>query len=177
MSIQQTTIKASTLLTVLCLSATLAITSCGKKDTATTSTSTTTTTTPEATAPAPGASTAPTAGTAPTTGAAPTAGTAAPLSATEKTQLTAAKVALVTTNNAVKTGDMAKVKTQFDKFSGLFPAVEPILKAKAGANYPAIASGIAEVKTAMTGGKLDKAKAQEGLTAAIKAMTAVIDKK
>jgi hypothetical protein len=176
MSIQQTTIKASTLLTVLCLSATLAISSCGKKDTATTSTSTTTTTTPEATAPAPGAPTAPATGTAPT-GAAPTAGAAAPLSLAEKTQLTTAKTALVMTNSAVKGGDMAKVKTQFDKFSGLFPAVEPILKAKAGASYPAIASGLAEVKTAMTGGKLDKAKAQEGLNAAIKAMTAVIDKK
>ena len=173
MSIQQTTIKASTLLTVLCLSAALTITGCkgGKKAETTTSTTTETTT------PATGASTAP--ATTPATGgaAAPTAGAAAPLSATEKTQLTTAKTALVMTNSAVKSGDMAKVKTQFDKFSGLFPAVEPILKAKAGANYPAIASGIAEVKTAMTGGKLDKAKAQEGLNAAIKAMTAVIDKK
>jgi hypothetical protein len=173
MSIQQTTIKASTLLTVLCLSAALTITGCkgGKKAETTTTTSTTETATP-----ATGASTAP--ATTPATGAAaPTAGAAAPLSATEKNQLTAAKVALVTTNSAVKSGDMAKVKTQFDKFNGLFPAVEPILKAKAGANYPTIASGIAEVKTAMTGGKLDKAKAQEGLNSAIKAMTAVIDKK
>ena len=175
MSIQQTTIKASTLLTALCLSAALAITSCGKKEAATTTTSTTTTSTPAATTPAattPDATT-PVAGT-PTT---PATGAAAALSATEKTQLTAAKTALVMTNSAVKGGDMAKIKTQFEKFSGLFPAVEPILKAKAGDSYPAIASGIAEVKTAMTGGKLDKAKAQEGLTAAIKAMTAVIDKK
>jgi hypothetical protein len=175
MSIQQTTIKASTLLTALCLSATLAITSCGNKEAATT-TSTTTTTTPAATTPA---ATTPATGaaTTPATGAAPTTGAAAPLSATEKTQLTAARTELVKTNSAVKGGDMAKVKTQFEKFSGLFPAVEPILKAKAGASYPAIASGIAEVKTAMTGGKLDKAKAQEGLNAAIKAMTTVIDKK
>jgi hypothetical protein len=174
MSIQQTTIKASTLLTVLCLSAALTITGCkgSKKAETTTSTSTTETTTP-----ATGASTAPATTTPATGAAAPTAGAAAPLSATEKNQLTAAKVALVTTNSAVKSGDMAKVKTQFEKFNGLFPAVEPILKAKAGSNYPTIASGIAEVKTAMTGGKLDKAKAQEGLNSAIKAMTAVIDKK
>jgi hypothetical protein len=171
MSIQQTTIKTSTLVTMLCLSAALAITGCkGKQAETTTSTTTTETTTP-----ATGASTPP--ATTPPTSAAPTAGAAAPLSATEKTQLTTAKTALVMTNSAVKSGDMAKVKTQFEKFSGLFPAVEPILKAKAGANYPAIASGIAEVKTAMTGGKLDKAKAQEGLNSAIKAMTAVIDKK
>ena len=169
MSIQQTTIKASTVLTVLCLSAALTITSCGKKDAATT-TSTTTTTTPAATTPA---ITTPATGTSTT----PATGAAAPLLATEKAQLTAAKTALVMTNSAVKGGDMAKVKTQFEKFNSLFPAVEPILKAKAGANYPTIASGIAEVKTAMTSGKLDKAKAQEGLTSAIKAMTAVIDKK
>ncbi len=163
MSIKQTTIQASTLLTVLCLSAALTITSCGKKD-KTTTTTTTESATPAATAPATGASTAP-------------AATAAPLSAPEKAQLTPVRTALVMANSAVKSGDITKAKAQFTKFSSLYPAVEPVLKAKAGANYAAISSGIEEVKTAMGAATPDKAKAGEGLTAAIKGMTAVIDKK
>lgn len=163
MSIKQTTIQASTLLTVLCLSAALTITSCGKKD-KTTTTTTTESVTPAATAPATGASTAP-------------AATAAPLSAPEKAQLTPVRTALVMANSAVKSGDITKAKAQFTKFSSLYPAVEPVLKAKAGANYAAISSGIEEVKTAMGAATPDKAKAGEGLTAAIKGMTAVIDKK
>ena len=168
MSIKQTTIQASTLLTVLCLSAALTITSCGKKD-KTTTTTTTESATPAATTPATGASTAP-AATAP-------AATAAPLSAPEKAQLTPVRTALVMANSAVKSGDITKAKAQFTKFSSLYPAVEPVLKAKAGANYAAISSGIEEVKTAMGAATPDKAKAGEGLTAAIKGMTAVIDKK
>ena len=163
MSIKQTTIQASTLLTVLCLSAALTITSCGKED-KTTTTTTTESATPAATAPATGASTAP-------------AATAAPLSAPEKAQLTPVRTALVMANSAVKSGDITKAKAQFTKFSSLYPAVEPVLKAKAGANYAAISSGIEEVKTAMGAATPDKAKAGEGLTAAIKGMTAVIDKK
>jgi iron uptake system EfeUOB component EfeO/EfeM len=163
MSIKQTTIQASTLLTVICLSAALTITSCGKKD-KTTTTTTTESVTPAATAPATGASTAP-------------AATAAPLSAPEKAQLTPVRTALVMANSAVKSGDITKAKAQFTKFSSLYPAVEPVLKAKAGANYAAISSGIEEVKTAMGAATPDKAKAGEGLTAAIKGMTAVIDKK
>lgn len=163
MSIKQTTIQASTLLTVLCLSAALTITSCGKKD-KTTTTTTTESATPAATAPATSASTAP-------------AATAAPLSAPEKAQLTPVRTALVMANSAVKSGDITKAKAQFTKFSSLYPAVEPVLKAKAGANYAAISSGIEEVKTAMGAATPDKAKAGEGLTAAIKGMTAVIDKK
>ena len=163
MSIKQTTIQATTLLTVLCLSAALTITSCGKKD-KTTTTTTTESATPAATAPATSASTAP-------------AATAAPLSAPEKAQLTPVRTALVMANSAVKSGDITKAKAQFTKFSSLYPAVEPVLKAKAGANYAAISSGIEEVKTAMGAATPDKAKAGEGLTAAIKGMTAVIDKK
>ncbi|WP_373544916.1 hypothetical protein [Chamaesiphon sp.] len=167
MSIKQTTIQASTLLTVVCLSAALTITSCGNKDKS--ATTTTDSATPAATAPTTGASTAP-AATAP-------AATAAPLSATEKAQLTPVKTALVMANSAVKSGDITKAKAQLTKFSSLYPAVEPVLKAKAGANYAAISSSIAEVKTAMGAATPDKAKAGEGLTAAIKGMTAVIDKK
>ncbi|WP_310425929.1 hypothetical protein [Chamaesiphon sp. VAR_48_metabat_135_sub] len=158
-----TTIKASSLLTVLCLSAALTITSCGKKVETTEPAGK-----PEAAAPTTGASTAPTA-TAPAAGAA--------LSPAEKLKLTPVKTALVMANTAVKGGDMTKAKSQFDKFSGLWPAVEPMVKAKAGASYPMIASGLEMVKTAMGSATPDKAKAGEGLTSAIKAITAVMDKK
>jgi iron uptake system EfeUOB component EfeO/EfeM len=174
MSIKQTKIQASTLLTGLCLSGALLISSCGNKDKSATTTTTSTSTDPAVTTPATttttGASTAPVA-TAPATGG------GAALSATEKAQLTPAKTALVMANSAVKSGDITKAKAQYTKFSSLLPAVEPILKAKAGANYPAIESGLAEVKAAMSSATPDKAKAGEGLTAAIKGMTAVIDKK
>ena len=153
MSIKQTTVRASTLLTLLCLSAALTITSCGKKDKV--------------------ATTEPAA----TTGASTPATGAAALSAAEKAQMTSAKTALVVANSAVKSGDMTKAKAQLTKFNGLFPAVEPVLKAKGGANYSTISSGIEQVKAAMSSATPDKAKAGEGLTAAIKGMTAVIDKK
>ena len=168
MSMQLTTVKVSSLLTVLCLSAAL-ITSCGKKtETTTDSTTSTTTTTPAA-------STAPATTTPAAT--APAAGAGAPLSAAEKTQLTPVKTALVMANTAVKTGDMTKAKAQFDKFNTIWPTVEPIIKAKAGASYPMISSGLEMVKTAMSGATPDKAKAGEGLTTAIKAMDTVINKK
>jgi iron uptake system EfeUOB component EfeO/EfeM len=158
-----TKINASSLLTVLCLGAALTITSCGNKDAATTDPAAVK---PDATAPA---ATAP-AATAP-------AATAAALSPAEKTQLTPVKTALVMANTAIKSGDMTKAKAQFDKFSGLWTVVEPMVKAKAGASYPLITGGIEMVKTAMGGPTPDKAKAGEGLTAAIKAITAVMDKK
>jgi iron uptake system EfeUOB component EfeO/EfeM len=167
MSIQQTTIKASTLLTVLCLSAALAITSCGKKNKTETTETTTKTETSAAT---------PATGTAPAA-TAPAAGAGGALSAAEKTQLTPVKTALVMANSAIKSGDIAKAKTQFAKFSSVWPTVEPLVKAKAGANYAAISSGIEMVKTAMGSATPDKAKAAEGLTSTIKAMNAVIDKK
>jgi hypothetical protein len=154
-----TTIKTTSLLTVLCLSAALTITSCGKKD------KVAETTEPAATAPA---ATTPVA-TAPAAGGA--------LSVAEKAQLTPVKAALVMANTAVKGGDMTKAKTQFDKFSGLWTAVEPMVKAKAGASYPMISSGIDMVKTAMGSATPDKAKAGEGLTSAIKAIDAVMNKK
>ncbi len=177
MSIQSTTFKASSLLTVLCLSAALTITSCGSKDktaetpATSTSTSTTTTTTPAATEPA---ATTPAATTTTTTTPAAAGGA---LSATEKAQLTPVKTALVMANTAVKSGDMTKAKAQFDKFNTLLPAVEPILKAKAGASYPAIESGISMVKTAMGSATPDKAKAGEGLKTVIDGMNALLAKK
>jgi hypothetical protein len=164
MSMKLTTIKTSSLLTVICLSAALTITSCGgKKDKDTAATiepPTTPATAPAATTPA---ATAPAAGGA--------------LSVAEKAQLTPVKTALVMANSAVTSGDMTKAKAQFEKFNGLWKMAEPMVKAKAGASYPLIASGLEMVKTAMGSATPDKAKAGEGLTSAIKAITAVMDKK
>lgn len=169
MSMKLTTIKTSGLLTVICLSAALTITSCGKKDKDTAATieppTTPAATTPAATTPA---ATTP-AATAPAAGGA--------LSVAEKAQLTPVKTALVMANSAVTSGDMTKAKAQFEKFSGLWKMAEPMVKAKAGASYPMIASGLEMVKTAMGSATPDKAKAGEGLTSAIKAITAVMDKK
>jgi ribosomal protein S20 len=165
MSMKLSTLKVTSLLTVLCLSASLTVTSCGKKDKV-------------ETAETPAKTEAPAAGTAPAPGAkteAPAAGAGGALSDAEKKQLTPVRGALTMTNMAVKAGDMAKAKTQFDKFSGLWTTVEPIVKAKAGASYPAIESGIKMVTTAMGAG--DKAKAGEGLGMAMKALDAVMNKK
>jgi hypothetical protein len=153
MSMKLTTFRATSLLTALCLSAALTVTSCGKKDKVET--------------PAPG-------------GAPPAAvGADKPLSAADKLKLAPVKTSLVMANTAVKGGDMTKAKAQFEKFNGLWTTVEPMLKSKAGASYPMIASGIEMFKTSMVGGPNgpDKAKAGEGLTSAIKAITAVMDKK
>jgi iron uptake system EfeUOB component EfeO/EfeM len=168
MTNKQNTIRTSTLLTALCLSAALTITSCGKKstDTATTSASTS----PEATTPATGASTAPTTTT-------PAASTGGALSVADQAKLTPVKAALTMANSAVKSGDMAKAKTQFEKFSGMWTTVEPMVKAKAGASYPAIESGINMVKTAMGSATPDKAKAGEGLKAALDGINALMSKK
>ncbi|WP_373539277.1 hypothetical protein [Chamaesiphon sp.] len=156
----------------------LLISSCGNKEATTTTTTTTTTdpavTTPAAT-PATTAPTAPVATTPATT--APAASAGAPLSAAEKAQLTPARTALVMANSAVKSGDITKAKAQYTKFSALLPALQPILKAKAGDSYPAIESSLAQVSTAMSSATPDKTKAGEGLTAAIKGMTALIDRK
>ena len=148
---------------MLCLSAALTMTSCGKK------------TTPTATDSATTPTTGTTSTTTTTTTGATTAGGA--LSATEKAQLTPVKTALVMTNTAVKSGNMTKAKAEFNKFTTLLPAVEPMLKAKAGANYPAIDSGINMVKTAMGSATPDKAKAGEGLKTALDGINAVLAKK
>jgi hypothetical protein len=160
-----TTFRATTLVTVLCLATTLTVTSCGKKDKAETSTTETTKT--ETTAPATtGSSTPPAAG-----------GADKPLSAADKVKLTPVKTALTMANTAVKGGDMTKAKAQFDKVSGMWPMVSPMLKEKAGAAYPAIESGFNMVKTTMGSATPDKAKAGEGLTSAIKGISAVMEKK
>jgi hypothetical protein len=131
-----TTFRATSLLTALCLSAAVTVTSCGKKDKVD-----------------------------------------KPLSAADKMKLTPVKTALTMANTAVKGGDMGKAKAQFDKVSGMWPMVSPMIKEKAGASYPAIENGFNMVKTAMGSATPDKAKAGEGLTAAIKGISAVMEKK
>jgi LysM repeat protein len=168
-----TTLKTASLVTALCLTTALTISSCGQKtETTTETTKTETTASP---APATGespAATTTTASPAPAAGSADTA-----LSAAEKAQLTPVKAALTMANTAIKGGNIAKAKESFTKFSSLWPAVEPIVKAKAGASYPAISSGIEMVKTAMEATTPDKAKAGEGLKTALDAMNALLAKK
>jgi hypothetical protein len=153
-----TTFRATSLLTALCLSAAVTVTSCGKKDKVETTETTKTETTGSTTTPAAG-------------------GTDKPLSAADKMKLTPVKTALTMANTAVKGGDMGKAKAQFDKVSGMWPMVSPMIKEKAGASYPAIENGFNMVKTAMGSATPDKAKAGEGLTAAIKGISAVMEKK
>ncbi len=176
MSIKLISVNAAKLATALLLVTSVSLTSCGKKEAADTATDAAKTATDAAKTADDAAKTA---GDAAKTaaGAAKTAGAGVPLSAAEKTQLTPVKVALVGANTAVKTGDMTKAKTQFAKFSGLWTTVGPMVKAKAGDNYPAIESGIDMVKTAMGGATPDKAKAGEGLNMAIKAIDAVMNRK
>ncbi len=88
-----------------------------------------------------------------------------------------AKGALVMADAAVTKGDMKAAKTQFDKFSTIWPTVEPMVKASAGDKYPAIESGLAMVKTAMGAAKPDKAEAGKGLKTAIAGLNAVMAKK
>jgi hypothetical protein len=158
-----TTFRATGLLTALCLSAALTVTSCGKKDKVETPDLGAK---PEAGAPATGGANAPTAG-----------GADKALSAADKLKLAPVKTALTMANTAIKGGDMTKAKAQFDKVSGAWPLVSPMLKEKAGPAYPAIETGINMVKTAMGSATPDKAKAGEGLSAAIKGISAVMDKK
>jgi hypothetical protein len=157
-----TTVKATSLLTVLCLAATLTMTSCGKNDKAAEEPAST------PSAPPTGSVNAPP----------PAVGADQVLSPTEKAQLTPIKTALTMANSAVKGGDLKKAKEQFDKFDTLWKVAEPMVKSKAGASYPLIASGLEMFKTSMAkSGAPDKAKAGEGLTAAIKAIDALINKK
>jgi hypothetical protein len=181
MSIKLISLNAAKLATALLLVTSVSLTSCGNKDAANTTTDAAKTATDAAKTAEDAAKTAgdaaKTAGGAADDAAKSAASTGAPLSAAEKAQLTPVKVALVGANTAVKTGDMTKAKTQFDKFSGLWTTVKPMVKAKAGASYPAIESGINMVKTAMSGAAPDKAKAGEGLNMAIKGIDAVMNKK
>lgn len=178
MSINFNTIKVTSLLTVLCLSTSLTMTSCKKDKVAEAPgepAKTAAGAVKDAAGAAGGAATGAAAGAAGAVkdAAGAVAGTA--LSPEEKTKLAPVKGALVMANTAVKAGDMTKAKAQFEKFSGMWTAVEPMVKAKAGASFPAIEAGIKMVTTAMGSG--DKAKATEGLGMAMKAIDAVTNKK
>jgi hypothetical protein len=172
MTINTTKLKASGLVATLVLAGSLGLTACNS-GTKTEETKTETKTE----APAGGTKTeTPAAGGTPATTVA--AGTAVALSAAEKLKLTPIKTALVMANTAIKGGDVEKAKSQFTKFDGLWKMAEPMVKEKAGSNFALIEQGIAMVKTHLVDAKTpDKAKAGEGLTSAIKAIDAVMNKK
>lgn len=166
MSTNTKTFKATTLVATLGLMLAIGISSCGKQE----APEAPKTEAPKTESPAPGATTSPAASTAPAAGGA--------LSAAEKAAITPAKAALVMANTAIKGGDLAKAKAQFEKFSGIWTTVEPIVKAKAGASYPMIESGINLVKANLIDAKTpDKAKVGEGLTMAMKALDTLMNKK
>ncbi len=178
MSIKLTANRTTALVAALCLMASLTVTSCGKKDKPAAETPNAAQTAGEAVGGAANTVGGAATGAANTVGGAATgaaAGIGAALNPADKTKLAPVKTALVMTNSAVKNGDMTKAKAQFDKFNGMWKTVEPMVKASAGDNYKGIESGLAMATTAM--GAKDKVKAGEGLTTAIKALGAVIDKK
>ena len=169
MSIKLTASRTTALVATLCLMASLTITSCKKevKPAADTGTG--------AAGTVGGAGT----GAAPTVGG---AGTAVPTVATalkpgDAAKVAPAKAALVMANSAVAKGDMKTAKTQFDKFNGIWPTVEPMVKASAGDKYAPIESGLAMVKTAMGAATPDKAEAGKGLKMAIDGLNVVMAKK
>jgi hypothetical protein len=92
-------------------------------------------------------------------------------------KVTPAKAALTMANSAIAKGDMKAAKTQFDKFSGMWTTVEPMVKAAAGDKYAPIESGLAMVKTAMGAAKPDKAEAGKGMKMALDGLNAVMAKK
>jgi hypothetical protein len=81
-----------------------------------------------------------------------------------------AKAPLVVANTQLKAGKMDKVKEQFGKFETLWATVGPQIKPLAGAKYDAIDSSVKKLSGIMGAGTVDKTKAGEALTSAIKAM-------
>jgi hypothetical protein len=163
--------KTISLLATLALASGLGLTACGGGGTSTTEKTETKTE-----APATGTGSAPATATTETK---PDGGVmGAAMSAADKAKLTPVKTALVMANTAVKGGKFDEAKSQFTKFDGLWKMAEPMVKEKAGDKYPLIEKGIGMVKTHLVDAKTpDKAKASEGLTGAIQAIDAVMNKK
>ncbi len=167
MSIKLTATRTTALVATLCLMASLTMTSCGKKE--------------EPKTENPVSSTAGAVGGA-ATGAANAVGGAvasvgAALNPADLKAVTPAKAALTMANSAIAKGDMKTAKTQFDKFSGMWATVEPMVKMAAGDKYAPIESGLEMVKTAMGAAKPDKVEAGKGMKMALDGLNAVMAKK
>jgi hypothetical protein len=171
------TIKAASLVTTLGLMLAIGVTSCGQKEAEAPKDA------PKADAPSSIVDKAASTATGAVDKAASTAtgavdkavsAVAGKLSAADKTAITPAKAALVMASSAVKSGDMTKAKAQFEKFSGVWKTVEPIVKAKAGDKYPLIEGGIKMVTDNFAAPTPDKAKVGEGLTKAVDALNALL---
>jgi hypothetical protein len=88
--------------------------------------------------------------------------------------VTPVKTALVQANSAVKNGDMAKAKSQFEKFEGLWKTAEPQVKAAAGDKFPALEAGISKIKSVMGEAAPKKEAASEALTGVIKTLDGLV---
>jgi colicin import membrane protein len=87
------------------------------------------------------------------------------------------KAPLVMANTQIKAGKMDKAKEQFSKFETLWATVGPQIKPLAGAKYDAIDAGVKKLSGVMGASTIDKTKAGEALTSAIKAMDSASAKK
>ncbi len=189
MSIKLTASRTTALVATLCLMASLTITSCGKKETkpavdAASSTAgavggAATGAADAVGGAATGAATA-VGGAASTAGNAVTgavAGVATALKPGDAAKIAPVKGALVMANAAVAKGDMKDAKAKFEKFSGMWATVEPMVKTAAGDKYAPIENGLTMVKTAMGAATPDKAEAGKGMKMAIDGLNAVMAKK
>jgi hypothetical protein len=84
--------------------------------------------------------------------------------------VTEARGPLVAVNMAVKSGDAAGAKTKFAAFEKVWTVAAPQLKTMAGDKYAAIETGVNTIKSLVTGASLDKEKAGEAITGALKLM-------
>jgi hypothetical protein len=204
MSIKLTATRTTALVATLCLMASLTMTSCGKKEEPKTENPVTSTAgavgdaatgaagtvggaatgaagavggaATDAAKAVGGAATSAATGAAGAVGGA-VASVGAALNPADLKAVTPAKAALTMANSAVAKGDMKAAKTQFDKFSGMWATVEPMVKTAAGDKYAPIESGLEMVKTAMGAAKPDKVEAGKGLKMALDGLNAVMAKK
>jgi colicin import membrane protein len=88
-----------------------------------------------------------------------------------------AKAPLTIANGDIKKGNMEKAKEQFGKFETLWATVGPQIKPLAGAKYDTIDSSVKKLSGIMGASTIDKTKASEALTSAIKAMDSASAKK
>jgi hypothetical protein len=200
MSIKLTATRTTALVATLCLMASLTMTSCGKKEEPKTENPVSSTAgavggaaTGAANAVGGAATGAANAVGGAATGAAGAVGGAATgaagavggavasvgaaLKPADLKAVTPAKAALTMANSAIAKGDMKTAKTQFDKFSGMWATVEPMVKMAAGDKYAPIESGLEMVKTAMGAAKPDKVEAGKGMKMALDGLNAVMAKK
>jgi hypothetical protein len=97
------------------------------------------------------------------------------LSPQEKARLTPLKASLIMSTTAVLKGDLAKAKAYFYKSELLWTQVSPLLKNKVS-EYETIKAGINIARKAMKSKMPNKEEIRIGLTTAIEALNAAMDR-